>query len=87
MQYKGGYAPAYSGDPNYCNTTFTEMYSYTQAGGLLKKRLQMTRSSITNLDATYTYDNEARRVRVPGRDAGRLLAPRDRLGAGPHDGR
>ncbi len=66
VQYKGGYAPAYNGDPNYCTTTFTEMYSYSQAGGLLKKRLQITRplnqyTNVTaNLDAAYTYDTEGR---------------------------
>ena len=35
----------------------------------------------------YHLHPAARRVRVPGRDPGRLLAPRDRLGAGSHDGR
>ena len=35
----------------------------------------------------YHLHPAARRVRVPSRDSGRLLAPRDRLGAGSHDGR
>ena len=35
----------------------------------------------------YHLHPAARRVRVPGGDPGRLLAPRDRLGAGSHDGR
>ena len=35
----------------------------------------------------YHLHPAARRVRVPGGDSGRLLAPRDRLGAGSHDGR
>ena len=61
VQYKGGYNA--SSNPT-CNTTFTEMYSYSQAGAPLKKRLQITRSSLPlstlNLDATHTYDNEGR---------------------------
>jgi putative transposase len=35
----------------------------------------------------YHLHPAARRVRVPRRDSGRVLAPRDRLGAGSHDGR
>ena len=39
------------------------------------------------LGGRYHLHPAARRVRVPGGDPGRLLAPRDRLGAGPHAGR
>ena len=39
------------------------------------------------LGGRYHLHSAARRVRLPGRDSGRLLAPRDRLGAGSDDGR
>ena len=39
------------------------------------------------LAGRYHLHPAARRVRVPGRDPGRVLAPRDRLGAGSHHGR
>jgi RHS repeat-associated protein len=64
VQYKslGGFVGSAGG----CNTTFTEMYSYSQAGGVLKKRLRITRmvdnynSQNADLDAVYTYDTEGR---------------------------
>ena len=58
VQYKGGYNA--SATPT-CDTTFTEMYGYTQAGSSVKKRLQVARAAGTfNLDSQYTYDNEGR---------------------------
>jgi RHS repeat-associated protein len=36
------------------------MYSYSQAGAVLKKRLRVARGSSLDLDAVYTYDNEGR---------------------------
>jgi RHS repeat-associated protein len=52
--------PVYGG-----NSTFTDMYNYSQAGGKTGKRLQVTRPagsgySTVNLDGSYTYDNEGR---------------------------
>ncbi|MGD1098721.1 MAG: hypothetical protein ABSB35_42955 [Bryobacteraceae bacterium] len=51
--------------PYGANTTFTDMYNYSQAGGKTGKRLQVTRAvgsgnSSVNLDGSYTYDNEGR---------------------------
>ncbi len=68
VQYKGGYK---SGASPTCDTTFTEMYSYSAAGAVLKKRLRVTRTlpqaypnspvvSNADLEADYTYDNEGR---------------------------
>ena len=45
-------------------TSFVEMYSYHNAGGVTKKRVQITGtpfgSSTVNMDAAYTYDGEGR---------------------------
>ncbi len=66
VQYKGGYPGGYLGGTGTCDITFTEMYSYSQAGAVLKKRLSIMRNvnpygNLTiNLDASYTYDNEGR---------------------------
>jgi YD repeat-containing protein len=55
LQYYGGYN---NGSTN-CNTTFTEMYNYSQPGAKLAKLLQVTRTvsgaaSSVNLEADYT---------------------------------
>ena len=56
VQYKGGSQTLGS-----CPTTFIDMFSYSQAGAVAKKRLRITRSSQNvDLDATYAYDNEGR---------------------------
>ena len=52
-----------------CNTTFTEMYNYSLAGGKTGKRLRVTRpygggTTSVNLDSSYTYDNEGRTTAV-----------------------
>ena len=66
VQYKGGWSGGNIGGTATCTTTFTEMYSYVQAGAIYKKRLRITRplTQYTNtnadLDVTYTYDNEGR---------------------------
>ena len=45
-------------------TAFVEMYSYHNAGGVTKKRVQITGtpfgSNTVNMDAAYTYDGEGR---------------------------
>ena len=62
VQYKGG-SQTLGG---YCGTTFTEMYSYSQAGGAVKKRLRINRtvypygSQNVDLDSAYAYDGEGR---------------------------
>ena len=48
-----------------CATTFTENYSYSQAGGRTAKQLQVTRTqnstqSTATLEADYAYDTEGR---------------------------
>ena len=58
VQYMGGYVPGPYGNP--CDTTFTEMYSYSGAGAVTGKRLRVTRGSGVDLNATFNYDNEGR---------------------------
>ena len=66
IQYKGGSSGGNIGGSGTCNTTFTEMYSYKQAGAIYKKRLRITRpltqytNTSADLDVIYTYDNEGR---------------------------
>jgi len=67
VQYKGGYNSLVS--PT-CDTTFTEIYTYTQPGGVATKTLANSRtfinyygqqeSSGATLVAGFTYDNEGR---------------------------
>jgi len=75
VQYYGGSAPNLS-NPNLpwtCDTTFIEMYSYSAAGGVVGKRLRVTRTFPTgiapngsqaaanaDLNGSFTYDNEGR---------------------------
>jgi len=49
--------------PGICDTTFTEMYSYNSGGARTKKRFRTARSGVavpSDLDSSYTYDNEGR---------------------------
>jgi len=65
--------PASQGMPKISHQ-FAEMYSYTQAGQPIKKRLQTNQNvyydqthnhtGTINLDATYTYDNEGKMTSV-----------------------
>jgi len=69
VQYYGGNTSSYD-QYNLCDTTFTEMYSYSTAGGVTGKRLRVQRSYVNyysnvvngtlDLDAAFTYDNEGR---------------------------
>jgi RHS repeat-associated protein len=76
VQYYGGSSTYGSfGSPGSCDTQFVEAYNYSQPGGKVGKRLQITRNNIAwsshspstgsataNLDSTYTYDNEGRMI-------------------------
>ena len=68
VQYYGG-SSKYGANGSACDTTFTEMYNYSQPGTKLGKRLQVGRTQvhsnwIINLDSAYTYDNEGRMLSV-----------------------
>jgi RHS repeat-associated protein len=73
VQYYGGDAPPSSPGPFVCDTTFTEMYSYSAAGGVAGKQLEATRNIpvgvspnqsqtplTVSLAGTFAYDNEGR---------------------------
>ncbi|MBV9399757.1 MAG: RHS repeat-associated core domain-containing protein, partial [Bryobacterales bacterium] len=77
VQYMGGAAPnpASPGLPPVCNTSFTEMYSYSVPGGVTAKRLRVARTQIwyadptpwdttqtmtLDLNSAFAYDNEGR---------------------------
>jgi RHS repeat-associated protein len=69
VQYYGGSTIYGQTNGNPCDTTFTEMYNYSQPGGKIGKELVVTRASATGtLSSTYTYDNEGRMTaaRYPG---------------------
>jgi YD repeat-containing protein len=72
VQYYGGEGYANRG-PGFCDTTYQELYSYSVAGGVTGKQLQLTRTFPTGYDgegtptpataalaATFAYDNEGR---------------------------
>jgi YD repeat-containing protein len=72
VQYYGGEGYANNG-PGFCDTTYQELYSYSVAGGVTGKQLQLTRNFPTGymgeggavpatatLSATFGYDNEGR---------------------------
>ena len=75
VQYYGG-STAYLGPsaPGNCDTAFIDMFSYSQAGGKLGKRLRVARqfqksnspspptwvTANADLNSTYTFDNEGR---------------------------
>ena len=77
VQYYGG-SSTYGVGGSTCDTTFIEMYNYSQAGAKTGKRLRLTRTlaigsaspAATNLDfnSTYSYDTEGRMtaVQYPG---------------------
>ena len=77
VQYYGG-SSTYNYGASACDTTFIEMYNYSQPGGKIGKRLSLQRSleignaapAPTNLDfnSTYVYDTEGRMtsVQYPG---------------------
>jgi len=59
VQYKGGTC---GGSDDY---PFQEIYSYTTAGAPTKKRFRIKKGSYTtDLDSTYTYDNEGKMTSV-----------------------
>ena len=61
VQYYGGSTVYGLTNGNQCDTTFTEMYNYSQPGAKVGKELVVTRASATGtLSSTYTYDNEGR---------------------------
>ena len=64
VQYYGGSTTYGSVNGGACDTAFTEMYGYNQAGGKVGKSLVVSRNvpsaATVNLNSTYTYDNEGR---------------------------
>ncbi len=87
IQSYGG-SSTYSNGSGNCDTTFIEMYNYSQPGGKIGKRLRLTRTieighaapAATNLDfnSTYVYDTEGRMTTVQYPGSGPSTAPGDR---------
>ena len=89
IQYFGGsstYSPNPYGPTGPCDTTFEEMYDYSQPGGKIGKRLRTTRSLYANqilgyeavnldLNSTYVYDNEGRMTSVQYPNSGPSSSP------------
>ena len=89
IQYFGGsvtYAQNQITGP-FCDTTFQEMYDYSQAGGEIGKRLRISRSLYTgsqftgyqtvnyDLNSSYVYDNEGRMTSIQYPNSGTSSAP------------
>ena len=84
IQSYGG-SSTYSNGSGNCDTTFIEMYNYSQPGGKIGKRLRLTRTleighaapAATNLDfnSTYVYDTEGRMTSVQYPGSGPSSAP------------
>lgn len=70
VQWGGANCPVINFNPTPNGSTFSQMYSYTAAGLMIKKRLRVTRNisngstATGNLDGTYTYDNEGKMTSV-----------------------
>ena len=84
VQYYGG-SSTYNNGASACDTTFIEMYNYSQPGGKIGKRLRLQRTleighaapTATNLDfnSTYVYDTEGRMTTVQYPGSGPTSAP------------